>query len=336
MSPDYVRLLADVKSRVDIARLRTASSLNEATIRLYRDIGRLIVERQEREGWGDAVIPRLARDLRRAFPDARGFSARNLFQMRQYFAAYRHEPICADASAQLPWSHNLLILNKIEDPAARGWYVREATRNGWSVRNLRHQIATDLYGRQALAEKTHNFRRTLPPFRSDLADELLKDTYRFDFVGLAPIARERDLERALVDRLRDFLLELGLGFAFVGRQHRLDIGGREHFIDLLFYHLKLRSFIAIDLKMGEFEPADLGQMNFYLSALDDLARHSEDLPSIGLILCREKDRTTVEYALRDTDKPIGVAEWRTVPQAFRGSLPSPEDLAAELQKGDPP
>jgi predicted nuclease of restriction endonuclease-like (RecB) superfamily len=336
MTPDYARLLADVKSRVDHARLRAAASLNEATLRLYWDIGRLIVEPQEKEGWGEAVIARLARDLKNAYPDARGFSARNLAQMRQLFAAYRRVPNFADASAKLPWSHNLLILNRIKDDSARRWYVREAAQNGWSLRTLRHQIDTDLYRRQALAPKTHIFRQTLPPPRSDLAEELLKDPYRFDFAGLAPHARERDLERALVSRLRDFLLELGVGFAFVGRQYRLEVGGREHFIDLLFYHLRLRSFVAIDLKMGEFEPADLGQMNFYLSALDDLARHAEDLPSIGLILCREKHRMTVEYALRDTEKPIGVAEWRTVPQSLRGNLPSPEDLAAELQKGASP
>ncbi|HEX7899344.1 MAG TPA: PDDEXK nuclease domain-containing protein [Planctomycetota bacterium] len=334
MMPDYERLLADVKSRVDRARLRAAASLNEATLRLYWDIGRLIVERQEKEGWGDAVIERLARDLKRAFPDARGFSRRNLFQMRLLFISYRQVPNCADASAQLGWSHNVLILRKIGDPAARLWYLREAARNGWSVRVLRHQIDTDLYRRQALSAKTHNFRKTLPPSRSDLAEEMLKDPYRFDFIGLGPRARERDLERALVNRLRDFLLELGVGFAFVGRQYRLEVGGREHFIDLLFYHLKLRSYVAIDLKMGEFEPADLGQMNFYLSALDDLARHAEDLPSIGLILCREKNRTTVEYALRDLDRPVGVAEWQSVPGAFRGCLPSPEQLAAELEKGD--
>ena len=333
MTPDYARLLADVKSRIDRARLRAAAALNEATLRLYWEIGRLIVERQEKGGWGDRVIDRLSRDLRRDYPTAQGFSRRNLFRMKDLYEAYRHVPNCADALAQLPWSHNLMILRQIQDPAVRAWYLREAAQQGWSVRVLRHQIETDLYHRQVASRKTHNFRRTLPPARSDLADELLKDPYRFDFVGLKPQARERDLERALVERLRDFLLELGVGFAFVGRQYRLEVGGREHFIDLLFYHLKLRSFVAIDLKMGEFEPADLGQMNFYLSALDDRARHAEDLPSIGLILCREKDRTTVEYALRDTEKPIGVAEWRTVPQALRGSLPSPEELAAELQKG---
>lgn len=327
---DYDGLLAEVRIRIDRARLRAAASLNEATLRLYWEIGKLIAERQEREGWGDAVIARLSRDIRKAFPEAQGFSPRNLFNMRLLFNAYRKDPNCADASAQLPWSHNLLILSKIKSPDARRGYLLETRRHGWSVRVLRHQIQTDLYGRQALASKSHNFRRTLPPPRSDLADELLKDPYRFDFIGLSPRARERELETALMDRLQSFLLELGSGFAFVGRQYRLDLGDREHFIDLLFYHLKLRSYVAIDLKMGEFEPGDLGQMNFYLSALDDLARHPDDQPSIGIVLCREKDRTIVEYALRDTMKPMGVAEWRSL------SLPSPEDLAAEIRKGDLP
>ena len=339
MRPGYDDLLADVKVHIERARLRAAGALNEATVRLYGEIGRLIVERQEKGRWGDHIIDRLARDLRKAFPEARGFSRRNLFGMRSLFLAWRADPNCADASAQLSWSHNLLVLKEINSPAARAWYLGEASRNGWSVRVLRHQIDTDLYRRQALGPKTHNFRRTLPPLQSDLAEELLKDPYRFDFLGLGPRIRERELERALVDRLQDFLLELGVGFAFIGRQFRLDVGDKEYVLDLLFYHLRLRCLVAIELKSGAFEPADAGQMNFYLSALDDLLRHPEDRPSIGMILCREKERTTVEYALRDAGKPIGVAAWSlspSLPEHLRAALPSPEAILSELRKGDPP
>ncbi len=338
MRPGYADLLADVKLHIERARLRAAGALNEATVRLYGEIGRLIVERQEHGRWGDRVIDRLARDLRRAYPEAKGFSKRNLFGMRSLYLSWRQNPNGADASAQLPWSHNLLILKLIDNPSARAWYLREAVRNGWSVRVLRHQIDSDLYARQVLGPKTHNFRRTLPPLQSDLAEELLKDPYRFDFLGLGPRLRERELERALVDRLQDFLLELGVGFAFIGRQFRLEVGEKEYVLDLLFYHLRLRCLVAIELKAGAFEPADAGQMNFYLSALDDLLRHPDDRPSIGIVLCREKDRTTVEYALRDTAKPIGVSEWRlrpSLPESLRAALPSPEAILAELRKGDP-
>lgn len=338
MRPGYADLLADVKLHIERARIRAASSLNAATVRLYGEIGRLIVQRQEQGRWGDRIIDRLARDLKRAYPEANGFSRRNLFEMRSLYLFWRQNPDSADVSAQLPWSHNLLIFRRINDPSARSWYLREAARTGWSVRVLRHQIDTELYERQALGPKTHNFRRTLPPLQSDLAEELLKDPYRFDFLGLSPQLRERELERALVDRLQDFLLELGVGFAFLGRQFRLEVGEKEHVLDLLFYHLRLRCLVAIELKAGSFEPADIGQMNFYLSALDDLLRHPDDRPSIGIVLCREKDRTTVEYALRDTSKPIGVAEWRlrtSLPESLRAALPSPEALAAELEKGGP-
>lgn len=334
-APDDARFLADLKERVRSAQVQAATSLNREMLSLYWEIGRAIVERQEKAGWGDAVIERLARDLSREFPSLRGFSRRNLFLMRQCYLAYRNSPNCAAAAARIPWFHNILILNKLSDQTEREWYLAQALRNHWSRAVLRHQIETGLYQRQALPGKTHDFDRTLPPPQSDLAQELLKDPYHFDFLGLGPRIRERDLERALTEHLREFLLELGVGFAFMGSQGRLAVGEREYFVDLLFYHLRLRCHVAIDLKMDDFSPEDAGKMNFYLSALDDRVRRPEDGPTIGIILCREKDRTTVEFALRDTAKPIGVSEYRLttrLPRELRSCLPSAAQLRAELAK----
>lgn len=228
-----------------------------------------------------------------------------------------------------------MILNKIDDHEERLWYVRETARNGWSRSVLEHQIESGLFHRQVTAPKDCNFARVLPRPQSDLAQELLKDPYHFDFLGLGPRTRERDLERGLIDHLREFLIELGVGFAYVGSQYRLEVASKEYFVDLLFYHLRLRGLVAIDLKMEEFKPGDAGQMNFYLSALDDLVKRPEDQPSIGIILCKSKDRTTVEYALRDTAKPIGVSAYRltsSLPRELQDSLPTLEQLERELER----
>ena len=339
MSPElsrseYTRFLADVKKRIATAQLRATSSLNQHLVLHYWQVGKAIVNKQEAAGWGDEIIPRLSADLGREFPGMKGFSRSNLFSMRKFFTTYRDDN-CPTAVGQLPWSLNILILNKIDNPEERLWYLNEALRNGWSRRVLDHQIDSGLYHRQARAAKDCNFSRVLPRLHSELAQELLKDPYHFDFLGLGPQAKERDLENALVEHLEEFLLELGVGFALIGRQHRLDVGGKEYRIDLLFYHLRLRSLVAIDLKMEEFKPGDAGQMSFYLSALDDLVKHPLDLPSIGLILCKSKDRTTVEYSLRDTARPIGVSAYRlttSLPQELRDALPTIEQLERELEE----
>jgi predicted nuclease of restriction endonuclease-like (RecB) superfamily len=334
---EYARFLASIKERILGARLRAAASLNEAMLRLYWEIGKALAERQEKAGWGDGIIERLSKDLRQAFPEMRGFSRTNLFSMRQWYVAFRGEGRnCPESAGQIPWHHNLLIINRIKDRRRRLWYLQQTSRHGWSKRVLEHQIDSRLYERQTSPAKTHNFDRTLPPPQSDLARQMLKDPHHLDFLGLAPEARERDLEQALVVHLQEFLLELGVGFAFLGRQYRLEVGSRDYFIDLLFYHLRLRSLVSFDLKTEEFQPEDAGKMNFYLSALDDLVRPPEGRPSIGIILCRTKDRTTVEYALRDTTKPIGVSAYRltsSLPEELRGALPTLEDLEQGL--GDP-
>lgn len=331
----YPPFLAEVLATVTTARLKAAQALNRELVALYWELGRLMSERQENAGWGDAVVDRLSRDLKREFPQMKGFSRRNLFKMKQMYDSYRSVGLSAAAAALIPWDHHVLILGKVAERPERLWYVQECARQGWSRRVLRHQIDSKLYRRQAKLGKLHNFDRTLPHPQSELAAEILKDPYHFDFLGIGTIARERDLERGLTSNLERFLLELGVGFAFVGRQVRLAVEGRDYFVDLLFFHLRLRCLVAIELKMDDFAPEDAGKMKFYLSALDDLVRHPDDAPSIGILLCRERGRTAVEYALRDLSKPIGVAEWRltnALPEEFRGSLPDPGQFEEELRR----
>lgn len=265
------------------------------------------------------------------FTDMRGFSPRNLKYMRAFAAAWPDIAIVQQAAAQLPWFHNCVLLDKVKTPLERAWYIHHALEGGWSRNILSMQIESGLYARSGKA--LTNFHATLPQPQSDLAQQLLKDPYNFDFLTLTQQAQERDLERELLAHLRQFLLELGVGFAFVGSQVPLEVGGEAFRLDLLFYHVKLRCFVIIDLKMGPFKPEYAGKMNFYLSAADDLLRHPEDQPSLGLILCRTKNRIVAEYALRDVAKPLGIAEFRhleALPEQLRGTLPTIEELEAEL------
>ncbi|GIX46032.1 MAG: hypothetical protein KatS3mg131_0243 [Candidatus Tectimicrobiota bacterium] len=265
------------------------------------------------------------------FGNLNGYSPRNLKYMRAFAEAYPDEQFVQEVLAQITWYHNITLLDKVKDPQERLWYIQQTIEHGWSRNVLVHQIESGLYRRQGQA--ITNFERTLPAPQSDLARSLVKDPYVFDFLTLGPQAQERDLERALLEHLRDFLLELGTGFAFVGSQYRLEVGGEEFYIDLLFYQLRLRCYVVIDLKIGEFRPEYAGKMNFYLSAVDDLLRHPEDRPSIGLILCKSKNRLVAEYALRDLSKPMGVATYRVteaLPSELQEGLPSLEELEAEL------
>jgi predicted nuclease of restriction endonuclease-like (RecB) superfamily len=329
--PRYDVFLADLKERIRTAQVKAALAVNQELVILYWRIGRDILIRQSEEGWGAKVIDRLSHDLRRAFPEMKGFSARNLKYMRALAEANPDETFVQEVLAQITWYHNITLLDKIRDADERLWYIRHTIEHGWSRNVLVHQIDSDLYNRQGKAQT--NFSRTLPKPQSDLAEQLLKDPYTFDFLTLGDDAHERDLERGLLTHIRSFLLELGVGFAFVGSQHHLEVGGRDFYIDLLFYHLKLRCFVVIDLKMKEFEPEFAGKMNFYLSAVDDLLRHPSDAPTIGLILCRSRNNVVVEYALRDTAKPIGVSAYeltRALPEELKGSLPTIEELEKEL------
>jgi len=333
LPPGYAEFLADLKERIRRARVKAALSANRELILLYWEIGRMILERQKKEGWGSKVIDRLAQDLRREFPDIRGFSARNLKYMRAFAEAYPDKEFVQQVAAQIPWFHHCVLLDKVKDPAERIWYIQQTIEHGWSRNVLVHQIESGLYHRKGKA--ITNFDRTLPAPQSDLAQEMLKDPYVFDFLGLTEGIRERELERQLIARIRDFLLELGVGFAFVGSQVHLEVGGEDFYLDLLFYHLKLRCYVVIELKTGEFKPEYAGKMNFYLSAVDDLLRHPDDKPSIGIILCKSKNKVIVEYALRDTNKPIGVSSYRltrALPEDIKGILPSVEELERELVK----
>jgi len=330
---DYAAALAAIKSRIQRERLRVVLAANAAMVLLYWDIGQMILARQESAGWGAKVIDRLAADLREAFPEMKGFSPRNLKYMRAFAAAWPEREFVQQAAAQIPWFHNCLLLDRVPDRPGREWYIKATIEQGWSRNLLAMQIQASARERQGKA--LTNFKATLPPADSDLAAQVFKDPYLFDFLGTADPRREREVEQALVDHIQRFLLELGTGFAFVGRQVPLEVGDQDFLVDLLFYHLKLRCYVVVELKAVPFEPAFVGQLNVYLSAADDLLRHPDDKPTIGLLLCREKNKLVVEYALRDLRKPIGVAGWETkivekLPKALAGSLPSVEEIEAEL------
>ena len=329
--PGYEEFFAALKQRIRSAQVRAALSVNRELVLLYWSIGKDILERQDREGWGAKVIDRLARDLNRDFPDVTGFSARNLKYMRAFAETWPDKEFVQQVVAQLPWGHQLRILDMVKNGAEREWYVSQTIQNGWSRNVLVHQIESGLYQRQGCA--LTNFERTLPAPQSELAQQLLKDPYNFGFLSLGPEMLERDLERGLIEHLRDLILELGKGFAFVGSQYHLEVGGQDYYLDLLFYHLRLRCYVVIDLKIDDFKPEFAGKMNFYLSAVDDLLRHPDDGTSIGIILCKGRHKVIVEYALRDTSKPIGVAQYQltqALPDQLKKELPTTEEFAKEF------
>lgn len=332
---DYSRLLEDVKRRIGQTRLQVTLAAHAAMVLLYWDIGRLILERQRREGWGAKVIDRLAADLRQTFTEMRGLSPRNLKYMRTFAEAWPDRAIVQEPLAQIPWSHNIALLEKLQTSEERLWYARKSIENGWSHAILMLQINGLLHRRQGKA--LTNFKSALPPVDSDMAAQVFKDPYLFDFLGTADPPREREVERALIDHVERFLLELGQGFAFVGRQKLLEVGDSDFIIDLIFYHYKLRCFVIVELKAVPFDPAFAGQLNLYLSAVDDLLRQPEDKPTIGLLLCKGKDKLVAEYALRGLNKPIGVADWETqiitsLPENLQSALPTVEEIEAELQR----
>lgn len=358
----YGNLLEDLKARIRSAQVKAALSVNRELIALYWHIGGSIVERQRAEGWGKAVVERLSDDLGREFPGLEGFSARNIWHMRSFFLAYEPEdrklkqPVSESGKAELaqaaresepgvlpqavseiPWGHNIVLLQKLKDPAQRLWYARQTVANGWSRAMLTHWIESDLHARQGKA--VTNFKAALPAPQSDLAAEVVRDPYNFDFLTLRADAAERDLERGLLDHIRRFLLELGAGFAFVGQQVHLEVDGEDFYLDLLFYHLRLRCYVVIDLKTRPFKPEHAGKMNFYLSAVDDLLRHPDDKPSIGIILCKTRSQVIAEYALRDLAKPVGIARYKTrlvetLPDALKGELPTVQQIQKELAGPD--
>ncbi|MEW5903586.1 MAG: PDDEXK nuclease domain-containing protein [Pseudomonadota bacterium] len=329
----YADWLADLKGRIHTAQQRATLAVNRELVLLYWQIGRDILARQAHQGWGAKVIDRLAQDLRAAFPEMKGFSPRNLKYMRAFAEAWPEAEFVQGVLAQLPWYHQLALLDKLADSESRRWYAAKAIENNWSRNILVMQIETRLLERSGTA--VTNFEACLPKPQSDLARESLKDPYRFDFLGLSEEAQEREIENALVKHVTQFLLELGAGFAFVGRQVLLDVGGDEFFIDLLFYHLKLRCYVVIELKAGQFRPEHLGQLGFYLTALDRQVKDKHDNPTIGLLLCRSKNKIVAEYALGDKSQPMGIAEYKlleSLPPELQSNLPSIEEIEAGLQQ----
>lgn len=332
VSPEgYGDWLAEVKAKVLAARQRASLAANAELVSLYWHIGRDILERQAAQGWGSKVIDRLGRDLREAFPEMKGFSTRNLKYMRAFAEAWPDFEIVQRAAAQLPWFHLCILIDKVKIPQQREWYLQQAIAQAWSRTTLEIHIRNRLHERQGQA--LTNFTARLPAPTSALAQETLKDPYLFDFLGLGEEAHERDIEQALVRHITRFLLELGSGFAFVGRQYRLEVNGDEFFIDLLFYHIRLKCYVVVELKATAFKPEHAGQLNFYLAAVDAQIKAEGDNPTIGLLLCKTQNRLVAEYALSGMDKPIGIAEYelvRALPEPLVTNLPTVEQLESEL------
>lgn len=333
---DYKDFILDIKQRVQSAQIKAAVIVNQTLLQLYWDLAGRIVAKQQATAWGDGFLLQMSRDLQAEFPDMKGFSLRNLKYMRQWFQFWsKQAAIGQQLVAQIPWGHNLVIISKIKNPHEAMFYVQKTMQNNWSRVVLTHQIESNLYQRQGKA--ISNFQTTLPAPQSDLARETLKDPYIFDFLSLTEKHNEKELESALVAQVTRLLLELGVGFSYLGRQYKLEISGDEFFIDLLFYHVKLHCYIVVELKTVKFKPEFIGQLNFYISAVDGVLKSEADNASIGILICKSKNATVVEYALKDIHKPIGVSEYiitQNLPDKFKSSLPSIEEIEAELNNGE--
>lgn len=330
---EYGEFLQSLKERVSTSRYKAARTVNAELILLYHHIGTEILNRQNKHGWGAKIIDQLSKDLIAEFPEMKGFSTRNLKYMRQFAEAYTDLQFVQRVAAQLPWFHIVTIMQQFQMPNDRLFYIEKAIEHSWSRSALNRQIETSLHLRQDQA--INNFKATLPAPQSDLAHHMLKDPYIFDFLSIGEDAHEREVEKAMINHIEKFMLALGDGFAFVGRQYHLNVGDQDFYIDLLFYHLKLRSFVVIELKDQEFKPEYGGKMNFYLSAVDDILKHKSDNPTIGLILCKSKNKIVAEYALKDMSKPIGLAEYNltgALPDEIKTALPTIEELETELAK----
>ena len=330
-SGEYLATIEQVKQEIKSAQYRAALHVNADLVLLYHSIGCVI---NAHKAWGSKFIDNLAADLRLEFPNSKGYSARNLKYMAKFAKTYPDREFVQTLSAQIPWSHNVAILDKVKDQEERIWYIKKTAENGWSHSVLIHQIESGLYQRQVIAEKVSNFESRLPAPASELAVQTMKDPYIFDFIPFREDMVERDIEEALVRDVTKLLLELGTGFAFLGNQYRLNVGGDDFYIDLLFYNLNLRSYVVIELKTGEFKPEYAGQLNFYLSAVDGILKKKQDNPTIGLLLCKSKNNLVAEYSLKDMSKPIGVSEYRvtsSLPAELEAQLPSVEDIQKRIK-----
>ena len=328
---DYLKIADVIKNEIKTSQYKAVASVNRELITLYYNIGHII---NDHKSWGNKFIDNLASDIKLEFPEATGYSVRNLKYMAKFAAAYTNAEFVQQAVAQIPWGHITVLLDKISDNTVRNWYIREIIENGWTRNVLIHQIESGLYERQAVAEKIANFENRLPSPQSELAIQTMKDPYIFDFIPFKEDMIERDIEQALVKDITKLLLELGTGFAFLGNQYHINVGGDDYYIDLLFYNINLRCYVVIELKTGEFKPEYAGKLNFYLSAVDSILKKESDNPSIGLILCKSKNDLVAEYSLRDMSKPMGVSEYRItsdLPDDLIKQLPSVEDIQKRIK-----
>ncbi len=328
---EYLELIQSIKTEIQTAQYKATLSVNKELIMLYYNIGKII---NQYKSWGNKFIDNLATDLKISFPSAKGYSVRNLKYMAKFASVYTDDEFVQQVVAQIPWGHTVVLLDKFTDDTVRNWYILKTAENGWSRNVLIHQIESGLYERQVLAEKVSNFEKRLPSSQSELAVQTMKDPYIFDFIPFAEDMMERDIEGALVKNVTKLLLELGTGFAFLGNQYHLNVGGDDFYIDLLFYNLNLRSYVVVELKTGEFKPEYAGQLNFYLSAVDGILKKETDNPSIGLLLCKNKNSLVAEYSLKDMSKPIGVSEYKVtgdLPEDLSKQLPSVEDIRNRIE-----
>lgn len=332
----YNKWFSAIKRKIKSAQLKAAVSVNTQLIELYWDLAKDIVNKQQEANWGDNVLEQLSTDLKLNFPNINGFSRRNLYAIRQWYLFYSTvSEFVPQPVAQIPWGHNRLIISKIKNTKEALFYCSTTAENGWSREQLEISIKNKYY--QAKGKSVTNFQNTLPQLQSELAAETLKNPYNFDFLGLEDDALEREIENAMMQHITQFLLELGKGFAFVGRQYSITVSDNEYFIDLLFYHLQLRCYVVVELKSGKFKPEYAGKLNFYLSAIDSQLKHEQDHSSIGLILCKHKDKIDAEYSLRDIHKPIGISEYKltqALPKKFKSQLPTVKQLENQLSKGE--
>lgn len=328
---EYIKVLENIKKEIVTAQYKASVQVNVELLLLYHDIGRIINSHKE---WGNRFIENLSNDIKLAFPSVKGYSVRNLKYMSKFAETYSDKEFVQQVVAQIPWGHNLIILDKIDNMVERVWYLKNIIKNGWSRNVLIHQIESGLYQRQVLANKVSNFENRLPSPQSELAVQTMKDPYVFDFIHIREEMVERDIEQALIKDVTKLLLELGTGFAFLGNQYHLNIGGEDFYVDLLFYNLNLRCYVVIELKTGEFKPEYVGQLNFYLSAVDSVLKKELDNSTIGLLLCKTKNNLVAEYSLKDISKPIGVSEYKitdNLPDEFEKQLPSIEDIQSRIK-----
>ena len=331
-SKEYNTFLVDIKNKIKLSQQKAFSSVNQEMIMLYFNIGSLIDARQKEQGWGAKIIDKLSLDILNEFPNMKGFSTRNIKRMLQFYKEY-HEDFSKVTLvvSQIPWTHNIILIQKIKDKNLRYWYIQKVLENGWSKDILALMIKSEVHKREG--NLVSNFKDVLPQNDSDLVQQSFKDPYLFDFLSITEPFRERELENSLIKNMEKFLIELGSGFAFVGRQYKLEIGDDDFYIDLLFYHLKLRCFVVVELKKGKFKPEYSGQVNFYCSAVDSVLAQKDDKPTIGLILCQEKNEIVAEYSLRNMSQPIGISEYQlteVLPKEFESSLPTIEMIESEL------